>query len=283
MYQGFKILTAVTNIQDKTITITTNFDIEPDTVNSENIEIYDRSSKNVLKTDLELLNKTIIVRLLEWPIPNNEYILKVQKLLTVLGDELTAGMRKKIIFKSNILSKLNITYPAFNEVIKDLKIAWEEELQSSDHNYENSFYLEIAEEVNFYNIKRSFNVTDRSEIEIKDLPKGQYFVRGRVQKEVINDDNQKELHYSQWSDVITFIVNDQNLGKEDVYDPTDPVDDKEENNTTIEDIETPIFVDSIEILSQPINGQTPKEFVFVFESNIDPNSLKDIFVTRRSI
>lgn len=267
MYQDFRILTVDTDIKNKSIVITSNFDISSETVTDANVQIYNKETRNNVEYKPILKGKVLTLELLDWPEPNIELVLSVQKLKTVLGDDLVAGVRRKIVFKSSICSKLEITYPSFGEVIDDLKVAWKEVLASSDHEYVNSFYIEISTENGFHNILKHFKTENRNDINLSELSNGQYYVRGRVQK----DDE-----YGAWSEIITFIIGDVSANPGPIFDP-------EDSDTPSDDSNDDIYTPDINIISRPINGETPKSILIEFDSEIDPDTIAEIIVIRRSI
>jgi hypothetical protein len=257
MYQDFVVTTIDTNIKNKTITISASFDIDADSVNDETFQLYEKSSRNFIEIDFEVIDKRIIATLLQWPEPNVEYVLRIQKLKSILDDELVSGIRRKVIFESSIVSELKITYPAENEVINDLKAEWEEIVREEVHGSINSYYLEISTDNAFYNIIKKLDVVDRTNIDLSELQDGQYYVRGRVQK---------ELEYSMWSDTITFVIGEVPSKPGSVFEEDEP-----------------IYIPEMMILSQPQNGETPKSLLLEFDCDIDPESIKNILIIRRTI
>jgi biopolymer transport protein ExbD len=199
----------------------------------------------------------------EWPQPNIEYIISIQNLTNVLGDALVSGVRRKIIFVSSITSKVQITYPAFNEVITDLKLKWQETAVDPNQPLVNSYYIEISTEANFYNIVKKTEVQDRTEIDLTDVTKKQYYVRVRAQK---------DGEYGSWSDVVTFVVGDS-------ADVPGPIFDDGDSSVN----EEPIFSADMQIVSAPANGETPASFIIEFDCEVDPDSIEDIIVLRRRI
>jgi hypothetical protein len=262
MYQEFRISAINADLKNKSVTIESTFELDPDTVTEANIQLYCKDTRNDIGFDIKLAGKVITLNLLDWPEPNIDYVISVQKLKTVLGDELVSGVRRKLVFESSVCSKCEITYPAYDEVIENLKVAWKEILPSETSQYVSSYYIEISTESAFHNIVEHTTVIGRTELDISDLKDGQYFVRCRAQK-----DNE----YGLWSDTITFIIGDETAKPGPIFDP---------NNT---DENEDIYIPDINVLSTPTNGTTPETILIEFDCDIDPDSIENIIVLRRQI
>jgi hypothetical protein len=268
MFQDFRITAVSTDIRTKSILLNTNFDIDPATVNDATVQVYDRVSSIESEIKAEVVNgKDILITFKEWPKPNVEYMIRVSDLKTVLGEPLVSGLRRKIVFESSICSRLAIISPAYNEVITNLKVVWKEVLAESTDTLVGSYYLEISTENAFHNLVRDTIVTSSTELDIRDIPNGQYYVRGRVQK-----DNE----YSLWSDVITFLVGDESANPDPIYDP-------EDGEPLPSDDDMPIYNPDIQIVSVSEDGITPESIMIEFDCDIDPASIVDIILIRRSL
>lgn len=257
MFQEFLVTGMSTDIRTKTIILEFSNDIDPSSVDDSTIEIINRKTRDIMDYHFEVKGKVVSVTLLEWPLPNQEYVLKVDKLKNILGDTLVSGIRKKIIFESSLCSTVTITNPAFNEVINELVVKWVEEKQNPEHELVNSYFLEIAEDTNFYRIAHETIVTNQTEIEMPLLNRGQYFVRCRVQK----DDQ-----YGFWSETISFLIDKTPAKPETIFDPEE---------------DEPIFLEDIHIISTPKNGETPESIMIEFDCAIDSDFLDNILVIRR--
>lgn len=259
MYQEFAVSTIDTDIRVKTITINFSHDIDPASIDDSTIQIINRKTRDLMDYHFEVNGKAISIKLMEWPFPNQEYILKVEKLKNILGDTLVSGIRKKIIFESSLCSTIEIIKPAFNEVVDEIIVQWKEIKQDPKQDYVNSYYVEISSEANFYNIAYESIITDQDTIKFPSPKKGQYFVRCRVQK----DDQ-----YGFWSETITFLIDNTPAEPETIFDPE-------------EDIDEPIFLEDIHIVTSPRNGETPKSILIEFDCEIDSDFLDNIVIIRR--
>lgn len=258
MQNDFTINEITINSMTKTICIHPAFDIDPDSINESSIQLLKRKDRTFINYDYKIEGKLIYLILKEYPEPNQEYVLKIDKLKNILGKELDFGIRKKIIFKSSITSKANIISPAFNEEISKLYIKVEELLVDEKQSFINSFFIEISSDVNFYNIITSTQLNQRNEVELDAIPSGQYYIRVRVQT---------EKEYGLWSETNTFFIANKN------------------NNPFIEDDKNtePIYIEEMKILSAPKQGETPKSFLFEINCPIDSDFLDKILILREEV
>jgi len=197
MDYNFCINEVTTNLYTKSITINTSFDIDPESVNELTVKLNEFSSKNLVNYQLETTGKSIVLTLHDWPEPNQSYLLIVNGIKNILGSDLQSGIKRKIIFVSGITSNISLIYPAYDEVISDLKLEWEEKLVDDNSQLAYSYYIEIATENAFNNIIRNTKVQNANIVNLSDINNGQYYVRIRAEK--LNE-------YGPWSEVSTFVV-----------------------------------------------------------------------------
>ena len=262
MHNEFTVNEIITEIRNKTISINFAYDIDPNSINETTIQIKKRGSTECIEYNANVEGRTVNVVLLNWPQPNEEYILRIEKLKNIIGDVLATSVRRKITFESSICSTVNIISPSFNELISELSIKWKEVLADETHQYVNSYLLEIATDTNFYNLVNSSYIQDKQNITLESLPAGQYFLRMRVQK-----DNQ----YGFWSEKYTFIMKE----KEEATNSS--------NNLIEDNNNDPVFIQPIHLLSYPENGETPSSFLFEFDCPINSDFLDDIIIIRKEI
>jgi hypothetical protein len=265
MYQDFSINAVLTDTKTKSIAIAATFDIDQTTVTDSNIQLVDIFNKNNTNITFEVVSKGFVVHLTEWPIPNKEYMIRIQNLKSVTGESLSAGVRRKVTFLSSICSTLEITYPSFNEEISDLKVSWKETPVLVTDTLVNSYLIEISTENAFYNVLRSSEVIGKNSLDLKDLPQGQYYVRGRVQQ---------AGEYGAWSETITFIVKENTNSSPQIPGSTN-------NDDALEDED--IYKQPIRVVTTPDHGETPSSIIIEFDCEIDPDFLDNIIVIRRSI
>lgn len=271
MYQEFSVVSIETVLNQKKIMISTNRDIDVNTLKDTVIEIYERGSKTPLLFEPIVQGRNLAINLRDWPIPNTDYILSVRGLTSVAEETLTSNIKRKIIFESNIMSKVNIINPSMFEKINDPFIELKEFAEKSE-DLLNSFYVEVSTDNAFYNVvvKGTFN---KPVFKIALTKNKQYFIRARVQT---NDDN---IQYGLWSEVITFIygeeVDDGNIP--DIEEPNDPDEETPDDNGPIVDLE------EFEIVNYPDQGITPQQLIIEFSKDIDVFSIEDIIITRKVV
>lgn len=256
MYQKFDILGVAASLKDRKVYIECTLDVHEDSVTVDTITLTSRYSNRIINYDLAVNGPIIELDLKDWPVPNVEYMLVVQTGIKSITDEaLSAALKRKIIFPSEITSTVVVTSPSDHEEINKLKLAWTEKLAKEDMELVNAYYIEVAKENAFYNLVTATNVYDKNEISLTDIPEGQYYVRIRAQS-----GNQ----YGSWSDVITFLYK-KTLNMPD----PNPGDD-------------PAYDDELIVVSTPVNGVTPSSFLIEFDGNLDTENI-EILITRRTL
>lgn len=265
MHQDFSVVSIHTRLLDKSITIELNLDVDSDSVKQGVLVLSEKEANKITSFDIEAKGRLIKLSLTDWPVPNKEYLLKIQKGITsIVGDILPDSLMRSLVFRSEITSEVAVLSPSNHEEIEEVNLSWVENLKDGFGSLVNSYYLEISTENIFYNIIKSTNVYGNSSISMGDIPPGQYFLRIRAQK---------DSQYGQWSDVISFIIAGKN-GNTGALE-TDPSED--------EDDFSPVFEEELEILSLPENGVTPKSFIIEFDEELDPSAVAEIVILRRTI
>lgn len=258
MYQKFSIVFISADLIEKRIAIEFTHDVDGDTVTLDTLTLLEKESSRIVDVRIHTKRNFVYLELLDWPNPNTEYMLLIQKgIKSIVNDELPDSLQRSIYFKSEVTSAVEVRSPSDYEEINELFISWVEKRTVPSENLVNSYYIEIAKDNAFYNIIQKTEVHDRNDITLSLLPPGQYYLRIRAQK---------NGHYGRWSDTVTFVV------KEESRKPPD---------SNFDD--GPIFEEELEVVMTPVNGETPKSFIIEFNEEIDPESIENIIVTRRSI
>lgn len=256
MYQDFSVVATQADSINKSILISFSLDVDKDTVNESTFQLLDRTSKSELECTYSIKGKEVLMILSDWPNTNAEYILRIQQVKSIIGQELSSGIRKKVVFESSIRATVEIVYPSFNEILNNLKISWRELPMPSTDALVNSFLIEISDDTAFNNVPRRLSVMDRTEIDIVDLPAKQYFTRIRVEK---------DGQYGLWSEVISFVIKES------------------DGSSSSENPDEPIYVPDIELTYMPENGITPDSIMIGFNQPIDSDSLEGIKILRKGI
>ncbi len=258
MYYEFLVNVISTDMRTKTIIINFSEHVKEDSINTNTIQLTDRKTQSPVYYNYEIKEKAVLINLLEWPLPNQEYILRVDEVVSILDEKLERNVVKKISFDSKICSTIEITKPAFNELMTTTTVEWNEQVADETHEKINNYYIEISKESNFYETVITSEVTGRTTIDFPELTSGQYFIRCRAQK----DDD-----YGFWSEVITFTV-----GLEES--------DRGEEGEITEQEES-IFEGEIQIVDSPKSGETPDSIIIEFDCPIDSDFLDNIIVIRK--
>lgn len=262
MYQEFNVLSISTSLLEKKVTLEFSLDVNEDTVTLDSLVLVEKATSDLVDFRFNVNRNVVELELVDWPIPNTEYLIKVQKGITsIVDDELPDSLQRNVVFPSEITSVAEVTSPADFEEITELVVSWKETQAITSENLVRSYYLEIATENAFYNVVRRTEVQDRDSITLSGLPVGQYYVRVRVQR---------DGQYGPWSDVVTFVVSEENSVPGPVYD-----EDEEDDG--------PIYEEELIVVSAPANGETPNSFLIELDEDIDVDSIQEIVVIRRSI
>lgn len=274
MYQEFLVLSIDTLLNEKKILISTNRDIDPNTLKDTIIEVYERGTKTPLLFEPIIEDKNLAINLKDWPVPNTDYVLSVKGLTSVAEEKLPSNIKRTIKFDSSVVSKVNIISPSMFEKIDDVFIELKE-LAEKEEDLIGSYYVEVSTDNAFYNIvaKGTFSKT----IFKLSLNKNkQYFIRARVQT------TDEDIQYGLWSEVITFVYGEEveDGGIPDIEEPNDPDDDYPE----IPDDDGPIVdLEEFEIINHLDQGVTPEQLIIEFSKEIDVFSIDDIIITRKVV
>lgn len=265
MYQDFSVIAIEPNYAEKKIVVNTSFDIDPDSVDERTIQLFSKANRCDANIDFEVKDKTITVSIKEDIVPNTNYIIKITGIKTILGDVLVTGVRRTITFRSMVREIPYIISPSDYEEIVDLKVTLKAILEDEEfESLENkSYFIQIAEDVAFINVVLETR-TSESTVNLKDLKAGQYYIRARVEAvtEGIKD-------FGKWSDVVSFISL-KDLVHEECQD-----EDKDDDE--------PIFIEDINLIGKPVNGETPESILLEFSGEVDPDFIDNIIVIRRDI
>ena len=210
----FCIQSVSTDLDQQSVFIECSADIDEDTVNEGNIYLMHNGKdgkKDIAMFDISVDRHIIQLHLRDWAVPNDKYVLVVQKgIMDLMGDyELQSNMLREITFDSDVVSDVTILSPAnYTKLSGEVELVWEETGKEGEELVGN-FYIEVAHEVAFYNVIYKTFVSgsaltidddNHAHVILKDISEpGQYFVRVRPQR--IADGA-----YGQWSNIVTFVI-----------------------------------------------------------------------------
>lgn len=271
MYKAFNLSSVKLDAINKQIVLHFNFDIDEKSVEGSFLNLVSMDGDHV-NFKYKVHNDNIILYLDEWPNPEKEYQILIEKKLRNIANQfLNNAIRYKLSFDTYIVSLVNIKSPYNFQTLQELTFKWE------DTENIGQYYVEIAKENSFYNLVYSSEVyTNDITLTIPDMLPGQYYIRVRVQK-----DNQ----YGKWSDIVSFIYKyicdceeDKDPGPSANASMPSPWSDIYGDGSTFEPIDKnilesiqPEVEDELEILGFPVNGETPSNFTFTFNMPLDNN------------
>lgn len=265
MYQEFVILTLETNLLEKKIIVTTNNEIDPNSIDDIHIEIIERETKGEVQFTKEIKGSSLEVTLTQWPIPNSVYIFYLKSVKNILGEELRAGIRRKIHFRSTVTKEVEIISPSMHELVKSFNVKFklvdiikEDEENKVDYN----IVLEVSSDNVFNNIVKSTKIHDKKEITIAGLKPGQYFLRSRVETK----DSDIKFQYSKWSETLSVVYDKEKctiLGEDNDIDYTPEYDDMLPIIDDIADFEVTLLNSA---------GVTTDNFLFMFNKDLNEDN-----------
>ena len=269
MYQPFSLLGIDTDIRNGQIVLEFNNALDENKKDEIAINIYERYNKINIIFDYAINQNKLIISLIDDPIPNTDYILKIKNIKSILDESLPTAINTKINFKSNVISTLKILSPIQFQEVEKLEIDLEE-VANNNEDYINSYLVQISTDTSFNNIINSFITKDlRTSIYLKNP--GQYFIRARIQ--------QDESNYSKWTETVTFIKTGI-IENSNIEEPDKSVEvDFEEDDEPIID-----FDDEFDLEEYPQQGVTPEESLLLFfNRDIDDMSVDKILVIKEAI
>lgn len=278
MYKHFNLSSINLRAIDKKIDLKFNFDVEPSSIQGDTIVLTTLTGGDHIPFKTTVNGSVITLLLDEWPQPNTEYhIIIEQEIENIAGMKLNSAIRRKLTFRSQILAVPFVKSPYNFQKLEDLEFKWDDTEDSTE------YYVELAKENRFYNLIYNTTVYGKEIAPVlPDLLPGQYYFRVRVQK---------DGDFGVWSAPVTFIYKD--VCADDYPEEDGPSADAEmpgawddlyNNNGSASDSElddNEIEVeDDLEVLIAPTNGETPTEFVFEFDRELDTMS-GEVVVIRR--
>ena len=205
MEYTFHITSISSELITKTIHIVFSLDVDEETINGDNIYLMSKSPRAIVPCSFNVDGRNVDMILDNSPSVNTEYNLVVEPncVLSITEDKLGSLIPYTIIFKSQILDKIQIMSPAnYEEADKDMKITWKDEDASplgtyrlqiaTDNMFNNIVFNEFTDHTNEMPKDSIFEMTPG-----KDFSPGQYFFRVRAES---------KTDFGQWSPVQTFVI-----------------------------------------------------------------------------
>lgn len=274
MFREFSCSSISTDARNKSIILTMTSDIDEATVVGDNLQLLDCSTNAFVIIDYSVDGDKIIVTLPRFPVPNSKYTIVLHGIKDIVGNPLKRGTNYyNIEFESSIKTEVKFVSPAFSEEVDNLVFSLYEYIDEKDLDNEDqieltgSFFIEVSTDNLFNNIIFTSELIGRNVLPVMELHNGQYYARARVQ----NQDC-----YGNWSEVITFVVN--NPDDTDKDDTDSDIDSDEESDDM-----DPIVYKPLTIVGVPRDGDDIDSFYIEFSDEVDPDSLENIEVYRRML
>jgi len=261
MQQEFIIQTVETDLISKKIIVTTNMNIDVNSIDEIEASLYNRETKEPIVLIPEIKENVLELTLVEWPKLNSPYIFNLKPLKNVLKELSRSGVKRKIEFKSSITKEVEILSPLMHEAINSLNVKFKTFDNTELENVieDESVFIEVSTDNAFINVTNSINVVDKSEVKIHLEKSEQYFIRARVQ-------SKKEC--GQWSKVITFIYGEPKVDEIQESEP-DYIPEYDNMVDMIPDIDD--IVD-FEISCLAEQGTTPEQIILLSTKDLDEDN-----------
>ena len=250
MFNDFCITSIFTDLSLRKVVIETNFKVDERTVNLETVQFVSCKSGLLENYKLQVEDKNIVLTLNEWPSLEEEYMIKITDIKDLLDRSLNSPVSKKIVFVTDIKSKVKVVKPVDNETLTTNTI--EIEIKAiSEEEQDLNYRFEISSDVAFFNIVETVVTKElATKVSLKD---GQYYLRTRAE-------NEKDC--GDWSEVINFLV---------VANATCECKDK--NDDFLDDvlISSDFFMEEKKapiIIEKTQNGLTDSEFYIILNKNV---------------
>lgn len=264
-YIKFSVISVETDLKEQSIFIHLNKQVDTDTVTIDNITVALRnySLATMSYFDLSVLDdlKTITVKFRNTPIVNADYVLLIQDTLKDLeGNNLDQSLFRNVRFISTVTSTVELVSPVNFEVISNQRFVWKE----VGEDLTNTYRIQISTDTSFYDLQVDLTVTDQTELLLgKQLKPAQYYYRIRAES---------GTDFGVWSETRTFLLSPTAVVT------TDTVDQTIDSNTTVADeIEIEDLVEEqlnvLTAVEVPESGATPTSFNFMFDEDIDTDTL----------
>ena len=255
----FQLRHLSTNTLFKQLTIEASLDIDPDSMSFRSVEIVGREMNNIKTYDWEIVENRLILTLRDWPTPNAVYIVKIQNLRSIMGEELSAPMMREIVFKSSVTSRARIVKPFDFQRIDALTVHIEEQLNEDSQIPVGRAYVEIATDNHFYSIVDPTTVVETGADVFLGRPEPkQYFLRARIQEDTLGE-------YGPWSEVYTFVITSDG-------DEVPP-----------DEIDGPVIKKNLEIINYPEHNFTGENWKIKFDHTLNPDQEIKITVRKRRV
>lgn len=287
MVMGFSIVSVETSLLDNAIIINFSKDIDPDSVNPDDIYVMEHDSRVIVPFDIDVEKNFVKITSKSGFEPDTNYTILIQVGISdLVGTTLEAPLMREVRFGSDVTNTVRIVEPIDFEIVHEVALKWQEYDRNgkiiADKDIKDSFDIQIACENAFYNvICDTTTISGDTDAVLKEpIEDGQYYFRIRAHN---------GEYFGRWSNVGTFVFKKQDVvpEPEPVPEPVpdeEPVDDEPKPEVTEGGITIVDFASTKGVLDKPTykglteTGDT--SFQFVFEEPVDITDMK--ILVRRS-
>lgn len=255
MYVRFKVLKIETSLSQKTVTIESTHEIDPQTVTRANIRITQTGDtvEELIWETFAIEGKKIMITLIDDPFVNKPYLIRIKGLKNIIDESLETQYNQTICFIGANRSDLVILSPTLHSVVDQVHISYTDNYTDENVGYE----IELSEDPVFGSLFLS-TVSYQKEEWLDVSKTGQLYLRVR---NFVTDELGNKL-FSDWVNT-TFSYKPAAMAGYSA---------------------NPIFTKPLKILAYPSQNKLLNTLRFLFDCNeLNPVSSDSVLVMHRSL
>lgn len=221
LYNQFCITNVKPDLKTKTIVVTTNFKIDPSTVNFKTVSLYhyEEDGSQLAEYSLSVDNKSICIILNDYPPTETRFFLKVTDIYDALNRKINYNYGNYVIFTNDVITDMTVLSPGYRETFTEniikVRLGIKDALESGFYRIQissdNAFFKTISTVTYNATSKELESLSDELTISDNNLSEneitfsatvsynGQLFIRARAEK--------SETELGRWSEVVPFTIN----------------------------------------------------------------------------
>jgi hypothetical protein len=207
LYNQFCITQVVTDLKTKSIIITTNFKVDPSTVDFKTVTLYDCTAgdRRTMDYSLQVNGKNIIILLDEMPTTDTRVYLKVSHIYDALNRKLNYAYNNYIDLSSDVETQVEVLSPGFREALTDTMVSIKLKIIDPPLT-EGRYVVQISSDSAFFKIITTCACDANDESIVDGIAEfntivdfnGQLFIRARAEK--------NDIELGRWSEPHTFSI-----------------------------------------------------------------------------
>lgn len=221
LYNQFCITNVKPDLKTKTIVVTTNFKIDPSTVNFKTVSLYhyEEDGSQLAEYSLSVDNKSICIILNDYPPTETRFFLKVTDIYDALNRKINYNYGNYVIFTNDVITDMTVLSPGYRETFTEnvikVRLGIKDALESGFYRIQissdNAFFKTISTVTYNATSKELESLGDELTISDNNLSEneitfsatvsynGQLFIRARAEK--------SETELGRWSEIVPFTIN----------------------------------------------------------------------------